>query len=209
MKNDLISINSAFVNQYKGLLGIQSDIISQLKEYSFDLSKLEITEAIIERMDGFWYFHVNNNKDLLGRNANTIAADFFTETCLLFVKLYFNGRYVVKSEANIDKGNRKSIRPDISIWKDDKLMAVLEIKVSNGWKSKNMMEHLKEREIQLKGLYPNIFFGVIAYWNFFDMEAKDWNKKYIGLKTFDEKNQHPRTDASIEKILSQMEEFFN
>jgi len=207
IEKNLLTIDSDFTNHYSSLLDVQKGIIDTLKNYPFDLSKTEITDAIIARMDAFWGFHINNSKVLLDRQTNVVAADFFTETCLLFIKLYFNGRYKVKSEVNINTGNKNSIKPDITIWKEDKLVAVIEIKVNNGYKGKNIMEHLIEREKQIIDLYPNTYFSVIAFWNFFDIDADGWIKKYIGLKWWDEKNGHPKTDATVELLLQSIEEY--
>jgi hypothetical protein len=173
--------------------------------YPFDLSKTEITDTIIDRMMAFWYFNVRNNKEILERKINTTSADFFTETCLFFLKCYFGKQNCIKvlSEENIAKGS--VIRPDISIWKDKQLLAAIELKVSDGWKGGTMIPHLIEREGQIKNLYPNVYFGVIAFWNFFDTNIEGWNAKYFGLLRFESDNNHQRTDASIEQLIKEIE----
>ena len=88
MENYLLNIDSAFTKQYRELLETQRSIFLLLKDYPFDLSKTEITDAIIARMDAFWHFN-GQNKDLIERKTISTAADFFTETCLLFLKSYF------------------------------------------------------------------------------------------------------------------------
>jgi hypothetical protein len=204
METDLVTIDSAFTNQYKGLLDIQKDIKAQLDTYLFDLSKTEITDAIIARMDAFWYFNVSNNKQILDRKTNTTAADFFTETCLLFLKSYFekDSQIKVLSEKNITKGS--VIRPDISIWKDGQLIAAIELKVSDGWKGGTMLPHLIDREAKIKSLFPNAYFGVIAFWNFFYTEMEGWNSKYFGIKQWNEKEDHPKTGAYIENLIKEI-----
>ena len=203
MSKNLLEIDSAFTKQYRGLLEIQQNIKNQLSFYEFDLSKPEITNAIIERMMAFWYFNVNNNKAILGREINTTSADFFTETCLLFLKSYFEKTkgLKVRSEKNISKGS--VIRPDISIWNEDEtiLYAAIELKVSDGWKGGAMIPHLIEREEQIKNLFPNAYFGVIAFWNFFSTDIPGWNSKYFGLLQFGKNNNHQRTDASVENLI--------
>jgi hypothetical protein len=201
MKTTLTTIDSAFTSQYRGLLETQRNIKQQLETYTFDLSTTEITDAVVERMLAFWYFNVNNNKEILGREINTTSADFFTESCLLFLKSYYEQKegFKVLSERNITNGNK--IRPDISIWKNSQLVAVIELKVSDGWKGKMMSYHLKERQEQISALAPDAFFGVLAFWNFFDIKAEDWNTKHFGLLYFDKGNNHQRTDASIEKLI--------
>lgn len=207
METNLLTIDSAFTSQYKTLLETQRSIFELLKTYSFDLSKTEITDAIISRMDAFWYFNVNNNKNILNRKTNTTAADFFTETCLLFFKSYFENKHGLKvlSEKNINRG--LVIKPDISIWdkEETKIIAVIELKISDGWKGKTMIRHLEEREEQIEKLHSKAFFGVIAFWNFFDEDIKGWNTKYFGLLEFGRDNNHRRTGASIEHLIKEIE----
>ena len=204
MKQNLQTIDAAFTNHYRGLFEIQQSVKNQLVDYPFDLSKTEITDAIIDRMMAFWFFNVRNNKEILGREINTTSADFFTETCLLFLKSYFEKQHGIKvlSERNITKGS--VIRPDISIWKDNQLVAAIELKVSDGWKGGTMLPHLIEREIQIKSLFPNAYFGVIAFWNFFDTNIEVWNSKYFGLLKFDKDNNHQRSGASIEQLIKEI-----
>lgn len=201
MNKSLIEVDNAFTSHYRGLIEIQRNIINELRDYTYDLSKEEITDAVIERMYAFWHFNVTNNKEILDRNINTTAADFFTETCLLFFKAFFekNENLKVRSEKTI--GNKTNIRPDISIWHKNELIAVIELKVSNGWKGKSMLPHLYEREEQIKRIAPNAYFGVLTFWNFFDITDKTWNSKYFGLLNFDKNNNHQRTDASVENLI--------
>jgi len=203
--NNLLAIDNAFTSHYRGLFEIQQSVKTQLIDYPFDLSLTEITDTIIDRMMAFWYFNVRNNKEILGREINTTSADFFTETCLFFLKCYFEKQRCLKvlSEKNITKGS--VIRPDISIWKDDQLVAAIELKVSDGWKGGTILPHLTEREIQIKSLFPNAYFGVIAFWNFFDTNIEGWNSKYFGLLKFEKDNNHKRTDASIEQLIREIE----
>lgn len=204
MNLSLLEIDRTFSDQYRSLLNIQRSIKNQLDNYCFDLSKTEITDAIIERMKAFWYFHVPNNKEILDRKINTISADFFTETCLLFLKCYFEkfGLKVLSEE----RMNRSWIRPDISIWRDNTIIAVVELKVSDGWKGKNMMKHLIEREAQVKRYCPNCYFGAVAFWNFFQQDTAGWNSKYFGLLEFDKQNNHQRTKSSIEDLINEIEQ---
>lgn len=202
----LSAIDSAFNNQYKGLLETQRNISQELEDYKFDLSANEITSAVFERMMSFWYFNVENCKDL-GRKVNTTSADFFTETCLFFLKAVLKQHGLeVLSEQNIqiDKPSKKTIRPDISIWKDDELIAVIELKVSNGWKGKFMIPHLDDRKKKIQELYPNVFFGVIAFWNCFGEGFKTDDSEYLGLYGYSKNNGYQSTGKTIEQIIERV-----
>jgi hypothetical protein len=126
---------------------------------------------------------------------------------LLFFKCYFEKIPGIKvlSEENISKGS--VIRPDISIWKDNQLVAAIELKVSDGWKGRTMIPHFIEREKQIKNLFPYAYFGVIAFWNFFDQDIDGWNSKYFGLLKFDKENNHTRTNAYIEKLIQEINKY--
>lgn len=204
MTQPLTLLDSTFTNQYKSLLEIQRGITQQLEEYPFDLTKDEITQAVHQRMMAFWYFNVNNCKDL-GREVNTVAADFFTETCLFFLKPLLRQKGLeVASERDIRKKNTNSkiIRPDLSIWKGDELVAVIELKVSNGWKGKFLTEHLDNRKKEIQKIWPEVFFGCIIFWNCFDKNGiAETNDHYIGLFARHEDHNHQPTGRTIEQLL--------
>ncbi|MEI6142019.1 MAG: hypothetical protein WCP85_22290 [Mariniphaga sp.] len=215
MSKTLMDIDQAFTQQYKGLLETQRNISHALENYRFDLTTDEITRAVKERMMAFWYFNVHNCADL-GREVNTVAADFFTETCLFFLKncLKSYGLEVVSErDIRIDKNGRKEIRPDISIWKKrdpmlfDELVAVIELKVSNGWKGKTIYQHLENRKKEIRNIYSGVFFGVISFWNCFgDGFKSNDNSEYIGLYNFksNPKGDHSSTKLTIEQLLRQI-----
>ncbi|WKL44119.1 hypothetical protein [Flavobacterium sp. ZE23DGlu08] len=202
---DLIEIDAAFCNHYSSLLETQRAISEELEIYSFDLNKNDITQAIHNRMLSFWAFNANNCKDL-GRTVNTVASDFFTETCLFFFKQVFKQRGMeVYSEKNILKElSRKSMRPDISIWKNHDLIAVIELKVSDGWKRAGMLNHLEERKKNIQKIYPEIFFGAIAYWDCFRNIDNDLYPNYLGLVIHDNKYNHPSTGRTIEEMIKRI-----
>lgn len=200
----LSKIDAVFTNQYKNLLETQRNVSESLKDYEFDLSGNEMTNAIYERMMAFWYFHVSNCKDL-DRHVNTTAADYFTETCLFFLKpclKQYGLKVVSEKDIRNDKSNTKVIRPDISIWKEEELVAVIELKVSDGWKGKNMISHLEERKISIKNIWPNVFFGAISFWNCFGDDNKTEDSEYIGLYEIAKDFNHKSTGKTIEKIIT-------
>jgi len=205
MKKNLLEIEKQFTQHYRELLSRQKLVIADLEKYDFDLELTEITDAIAERMDAFWHFAWHNNKELLGREVTSEASDFFTETCLLFIKYYFKNigsDYKVLSEHSLIK-SRKSIRPDISIWKKDELLGAIELKVSDGWKGKWIVPHLAERENQIKQLHSNAFFGVLSFWKFSQKTdiSEIWGKQYFALKIWQKQNKHESTGLGIEDLL--------
>lgn len=208
MGKSVVEIDTEFNKQYKGLLDIQQTIYNELQTYPFDLEKDEITEAVINRMDAFWHFHWNN-KELLGRKRNIIAAEFFTETCLLFFRAYYHKKndLTVSSEKNIIQ-EKKGIYPDISIWRGEDLLAVIELKISDGY-NRDMMNHLIERKRKIVEVKKELkFFGVISFWRFSNdspfgipiIALKDHINKEVENKTYN----HPRTGEKVENLMKQI-----
>ena len=66
------------------------------------------------------------------------------------------------------------------------------------------MRHLNERELQIKILAPDVYFGVLTFWNFFDISDERWNSKYFGLLNFDKHDNHTKTNASIENLIQEI-----
>lgn len=208
MSRTLTEIDAAFTEHYKQLLDVQKTVVEQLKAYTYDLSKTEITDAIIERMNAFWHFNSQNNWGLLGRQSNPVSADFFTETCLLFFKTYFEREkpgYSVYSEKDINPAkSKKPVKPDLSIWKGERLVAAVELKVSSGWKGREIDNHLVEREAQIKQYHPEAWFGVLAYWNFFDPASEHWGEKYFGLLNHQSDHAHQPAGLTVERLMAKI-----
>lgn len=126
------------------------------QNYNFDLSKTEITEAILQRLRTY-YVTQNNIKTFLDKRYLAAASDFFVESTLFFLKLYFKsegGTLQAHSERQI-KQKRNAIRPDISIWKDNEVIAIIECKTQLGWNRHNWEQQYLERDLKLKADFPN------------------------------------------------------
>jgi len=125
------------------------------ENYIFDLSKTEITEAILQRLKTY-YVTQNNIKTFLDKRYIAAASDFFVESTLFFLKLYLKsegGTLQAHSERQI-KQKRNAIRPDISIWKDNEVIAIIECKTQLGWNRNNWEQQYIDRDIKLKTDFP-------------------------------------------------------
>lgn len=130
-----------------------SDIISN---YTFDLSKTEISEAIIERLKAFYCAEMLT-KDFLDKGVIPAAADYFVETILFFLKLFLvskGGGLRVEAEKAIEK-KKGAMRPDISIWKASELIAIIECKTQLGYNRSSWEADFLNREKRLKVAFPN------------------------------------------------------
>ncbi|MBX2970681.1 MAG: hypothetical protein KF803_15020 [Cyclobacteriaceae bacterium] len=102
--------------------------------YVFDLTKTEITESILERLK-MYYLTQGKIKSFLDKRYLAAASDFFVESTLFFLRLYFQshgGQLQAHSEKQIRK-TKNAIRPDISIWRQDEVIAIIECKTQLGW----------------------------------------------------------------------------
>lgn len=143
----------SILNTYKSI----HSVYGQLNQiYSFDLNKTEISECIIQRLKTY-YDTQNQIKELLNKRYLTAASDFFVESILFFLKLYFvntGNRYQVHSEKQIVP-RKNAIRPDISIWLENELIAIIECKTQLGWNRNGWEEQFNDRDLKLKSEYPN------------------------------------------------------
>ena len=165
--------------------------ILQLKEsskriendYLFDLNKNEITVAILERLKSF-YKTQQETKTFLNKRYQTAGADFFVETIIFFIQLYLKSKksdLEVHSERQI-RPKKKMIRPDISIWRGNEVVAIIECKTQLGWNRKNWENDFNSREMKLKREFPNAkaFLLVMTGLNWGGFE----NNENLGTKYF-------------------------
>ena len=179
-----------------------------LKNYTFNLNELEITDAILERLKAY-YLAQNKIKLFLSKRYATAAADFFVESVLFFLKLYIESigkKIEVHSERQI-KRVKKSLRPDISIWDGDKILATIECKTQLGWNRENWEKDFLDREAILKQQFPNAKSFLLI------LTSSNWSligqNKFLNIKYFillDKK--WPTEYSASEQILTQVENLF-
>jgi hypothetical protein len=115
----------------------------------------EITKAVLLRMKSY-YDGQNKIKALLNKRYLSAASDFFVESVLFYLKLFCEfhaGRLQVHSERQIKK-KRGSIRPDISVWAAEDVVAIIECKTQLGWNRDKWDADFQRREAQLKKDFP-------------------------------------------------------
>ena len=131
------------------------DAADRMRGHRFDLASREISNATLVRLKTF-YETQQNTKVLLAKRYQTPAADFFVETVTFFLKLYLESideTAEVHSERQIRR-TRNSIRPDISIWRGDDVLAIVECKTQLGWSRKNWEQQFLSREEHLRIHHP-------------------------------------------------------
>ena len=85
------------------------------------------------------------------------AADFFTETVCFFLKVALeklDSSLSVASEKAVER-KKGSMRPDISVWRGDTVIAAVECKTQLGWNRDGWLQDFEAREKRLKEQSPN------------------------------------------------------
>ncbi len=178
------------------------------QDYAFDLRSTEVSEAILERLKCY-YATQQRIKHALSKRYQAAGADFFVETVLFFLQLFLGskrGKLEAHSERQI-KRKRGSIRPDISIWKNDQIVAVVECKTQLGWNRKNWEKDFRDREKKLTNEYPDAHAFLLI------MTGNNWggfgDHPLIGSKYFCLlENIWPPQYTSKEQILIPIEKLF-
>jgi hypothetical protein len=115
-----------------------------------DLNGIDITHAVLLRLKSFLQCQ-EQTKRQLGKVYAAPAADFFVETVCFFLKVVLeilDPSLSVASEKNVVP-RKGSMRPDISIWKDDKIIAAVECKTQLGWNRDGWLQDFEQRESRL------------------------------------------------------------
>jgi len=196
----ILKLEKNFSKNYKALSNelnkLSDNIINHGK---VDLNSNEISKAILVRLK-YYYNHQNAIKKLLNKRYASPAADFFVETIAFYLNAVFKIYKMpleVHSERQI-KRKRNSIRPDISIWRDDtEVVAIIECKTQLGWNRHAWKSNFSERENKLKKEFPNASAFLIV------LTSLNWpgfgEDKNVGKKYFCLSNVWP-TDINIDKL---------
>lgn len=156
MDNKIIENEKRFCKEYKAiadkLIGHYNSL-EEIGDINFDDNI--ISKAILIRLISY-YASQNDIKKFLGKRYVTAGADFFVETILFYLKLIiekFAPNYEVHSERSIER-KRGALRPDISIWKGEEVIAIIECKTQLGWNRDNWEEDFSLREKKLQSIFP-------------------------------------------------------
>jgi len=152
---DLKDLEKNYINSLRSQYLALLEILNEAKELQLDLEAKELTIHLIQRINV--YYEVQNNiKRLLDKGYISAGADFFVESVMFYLKLLLKSRLAhldVKSEVQV-KRKRGAIRPDISIWDGDKVIAIIECKTQLGWDRGEWETKFHTRVEKLKSDFP-------------------------------------------------------
>ncbi len=121
-----------------------------------DLGAKDISHAILLRLQSFSISQENVKIELSKIYAAPIS-DFFVETVCFYLKVVLRKlapSLKVVSEKTIRR-QRGSMRPDISIWCGETVVAAIECKTQLGWNRNGWLSDFEERERKLTNCFPN------------------------------------------------------
>ena len=177
-------------NQHKQLVSLYEEIKSNA---SISLEKRDITKAILLRMKV--YYDVQDKiKKFLNKRYLPAASDFFVETIVFYLKVILDIEDIgleVHSERQI-RQKKGTIRPDISVWKNNKVVVIVECKTQLGWNRDKWEEDFKKRESKLKKEFPNakafLVVMTLKNWPGFHDDNKKVGEQYFTLSSIWPKN---------------------
>lgn len=115
-----------------------------------------ISAAIMLRMRGY-YLSQHSVKRLLEKRYIGAASDVFVETVLFYLQALNSSHKLgleVCSEKQV-KPKRNALRPDISLWKNGKVIAMIECKTQLGWNRHGWESDYLKRKKALRKDFPN------------------------------------------------------
>jgi hypothetical protein len=148
-----------------------------------DLNATDITHAVLLRLKSFLLCQ-EKIKSELGKVYAAPAADFFVESVCFFLKVVLgelDPSLTVASEKNIVR-RRGSMRPDISIWRGETVVASIECKTQLGWNRNGWLHDFEDREKRLATEFPAAKLFLLV------MTGSNWlgfgNDKRVGKQFF-------------------------
>jgi hypothetical protein len=189
---------------------LESSYNSMRQQCVFDKG-FDYSQAIVARLGAF-YSMQSEVKGFLCKSVAQSGSDFFVETIIFFLQLFNDVEGLgleIKSEQTIQR-KRNAMRPDITIWRGEELLAVIECKTQLGWHRHDWGCHFAQREERMKELFPNsqIFLVVMTglNWPGFGSDERVGKQLFCLLK--DVWPQRVK-DESMENFLdTRIEELF-
>lgn len=174
---------------------------------NIDLQGYDISTAVLLRLKSFL-----ETQDVIKSNLKKVyaapAADFFVETVVFYLQVVLAKLAPdlrVESEKNIVR-MQGSMRPDISIWRQDQVVAAIECKTQLGWNRDGWLHDFEDRESRLKVEFrsANLFLLVMTgrNWPGFGDDSRVGNQFFVLLN-----DTSPRDfiESSVSQIKSRIE----
>lgn len=137
-------------------LELSAAMVAARQVAKVDLQGDDISRAILLRLKSFLETQ-DSIKVQIQKKYAAPTADFFVESVVFYLKValaLLAPDLCVFSERSIVQ-KKGSLRPDISVWRQDQLVAAIECKTQLGWNRKGWLPDFEEREFRLTAEFPN------------------------------------------------------
>lgn len=183
-----------------------------------DLNGNDVTVATLLRLRSFFRTQ-ELIKAQLDKVYATPSADFLVESIVFYLRVVLtqlSPQLSVTSEKNIVR-RRGSLRPDISIWRGNDVVAAIECKTQLGWNRDGWLHDFEDRESRLREEHPNakLFLLVMtgSNWPGFGDDTRVGQQFFVLLQDiwpgqFDENAPHTivhRVETLISQVLAHAE----
>ncbi|MEM9216994.1 MAG: hypothetical protein AAGD25_21925 [Cyanobacteria bacterium P01_F01_bin.150] len=162
-----------FLDTYSLML---QEFFEKLKSERFSLDNLDYSRLIANRVRAY-YQAQDKAKTYLSKKKAQSGSDFFVETFLFTLKLFIETEGLnleLASEKSLQK-KKKSIFPDISLWRGDTCVCAIECKTQLGYQRHSWLSQFEDREKKLREVFPEskMFLLVMTSNNWLGFDVSD------------------------------------
>jgi hypothetical protein len=135
----------------------------KLKTKGFSLNNLDYSKLVANRIRAY-YQAQDKSKKYLNKHKAQSGSDFFVETTVFALKIFAeveglnleiaSERKLKITTGNKSKNSRKSITPDISLWRNNTCVCAIECKTQLGYQRYGWLKQFESREEDLKAIFP-------------------------------------------------------
>ncbi len=165
------------------------------------------TEAVALRMQA-WYHGQRQVQAFLPKDLAAPASDAFVEAVTFFLKVWLCHAAPDLSVAAERKANR--YRPDVSVFRDGKLLAVVECKTNLGRSRQQWKEDFSQRELELGSLpsAPKVFLLVLTArnWHGFGGDPRNGDQLFTLLSKWP--SDLPLGESPLGAVIDPIEPLF-
>lgn len=152
----MISFEDEFANLLDNYSLVLQRSFEKLKSENFSSDNLNYSRLIANRVRAY-YQAQDKAKHYLHKQKAQSGSDFFVETVLFALRLFIETEELdleISSERAL-KRQRKSIFPDISLWRGDDCVCAIECKTQLGYQRYSWLSQFENREEKLQKVFPD------------------------------------------------------
>jgi|GEM_PF-1212775 len=149
-----------FEDEFADLLDDYSPALQKsyekLKSEDLSLDNLDYSRLIANRIRAYYQAQEKAN-NFLGKKKAQSGSDFFVETIIFALKLFVEveGLALEISSEKALSPTRGAARPDISLWRENSCVGIIECKTQLGYQRFSWLSQFEKREKELHKIFPD------------------------------------------------------